>query len=82
MTKIGLKTPKSKLVHNMAEALKAIKSIGFPAIMRPAFTLGGMGGGIAYNMEEFKHLTKWGLDCSPIKQILVEQYTVHNNSWS
>ncbi len=58
MKKIGLMTPKSRLIHNMEEALKAVKSIGFPAILRPAFTLGGMGGGIAYNMEEYKHRIK------------------------
>jgi len=73
MIKIGLNVPRSGLIHNMKEALQVIKKVGFPAILRPAFTLGGMGGGIARNMKEYKALVEWGLECSPVKQILVEQ---------
>ncbi|EKD41268.1 MAG: hypothetical protein ACD_73C00786G0003 [uncultured bacterium] len=73
MQKIGVKVPKSCLVRNLKEGLKIVKSIGFPAILRPAFTLGGMGGGIAYTLEEYKSMIAWGLECSPISQVLVEQ---------
>lgn len=73
MKKIGLNTPHSVVVHNMAEALKAIKRIGFPAILRPAFTLGGTGGNISYDLKEYKEHIRWALDCSPKSQVLVEQ---------
>ncbi|MCX5691014.1 MAG: carbamoyl phosphate synthase large subunit, partial [Planctomycetota bacterium] len=61
---IGLKLPKATVVNSMEEALEAIKDIGLPAILRPAFTLGGTGGGIAYNMEEFKDIMSRGLAAS------------------
>ena len=73
MKKIGLETPRSKMVHDGTEADAALKLIGLPAIMRPSFTLGGTGGGIAYNREEFFELIDRGLDASPTNQVLVEE---------
>ncbi len=73
MQKIGLEVPKSTAVTSMNEGLKAIDYIGFPAILRPAFTLGGTGGGIAYNMEEYMELLDKGLKLSPVHQVLVEE---------
>ncbi|MBL7685616.1 MAG: carbamoyl-phosphate synthase large subunit [Deltaproteobacteria bacterium] len=76
MIKIGVGVPKSGLVHSMEEALQVAKEIGFPLILRPAFTLGGTGGGIAHDMEEYRELIRWGLDQSPVRQILVEESLV------
>lgn len=73
MLKIGLDLPKSSTVTTLQEGLAAIDHIGFPAIMRPAFTLGGTGGGIAYNIEEYTELLDKGLKLSPVSQILVEE---------
>jgi carbamoyl-phosphate synthase large subunit len=73
MKTIGLETPKSKLAHTREEAADALEHVGLPAIIRPSFTLGGTGGGIAYNREEFFEITERGLDASPTKQILVEE---------
>lgn len=73
MQKIGLEVPKSTAVTSMNKGLKAIDYIGFPAILRPAFTLGGTGGGIAYNMEEYMELLDKGLKLSPVHQVLVEE---------
>ncbi|MDX1605887.1 MAG: carbamoyl-phosphate synthase large subunit, partial [Candidatus Competibacterales bacterium] len=73
MTDIGLATPRARLAHNLEEALEAQREIGFPIISRPSFTLGGSGGGIAYNREEFVELIERGLDLSPIHQILLEE---------
>ncbi len=73
MIKIGLNVPKSALAHNMKEAMAVVKKIGFPAIIRPAFTLGGTGGNIARNMKEYKEYVAWGLECSPVSQLLIEQ---------
>ncbi len=73
MQKIGVGVPRSGLVHSMEEALQVLRQIGFPLILRPAFTLGGTGGGIAHNLEEYKNLIRWGLDQSPTRQILVEE---------
>ncbi|MEO2068547.1 MAG: carbamoyl-phosphate synthase large subunit, partial [Desulfurobacteriaceae bacterium] len=73
MLKIGLEVPKSGLARSMEEALEVIKEVGLPAIIRPAFTLGGEGGGVAYNIEEFKEIAKRGLDASPINEILIEE---------
>ncbi len=73
MTKIGLDVPKSAAVTSMKEGLKAVEHLGFPAILRPAFTLGGTGGGIAYNIEEYTELLDKGLKLSPVKQVLVEE---------
>lgn len=73
MIKIGLDVPKSATVHSIKEGLEAIKEIGFPVILRPAFTLGGTGGGVAYNIEEFKELLERGLKLSPISEVLIEE---------
>jgi carbamoyl-phosphate synthase large subunit len=70
--KSGSNSAKSVLAHNMDEARAALDVIGLPAIIRPAFTLGGTGGGIAYNKEQYEEITRSGLDASPISQILVE----------
>jgi carbamoyl-phosphate synthase large subunit len=73
MAKIGLDMPKSAYIRNFEEAMQAIDSIGFPVIIRPSFTLGGTGGNVAYNMEEYKEYVKWGLEASPVGEILVEE---------
>jgi carbamoyl-phosphate synthase large subunit len=73
MTAIGLETPRSRMAHGMAEALEALDAIGLPAIIRPSFTLGGTGGGIAYNRSEFIDIIERGLDASPTSQVLVEE---------
>ena len=73
MTRIGLDTPASAMVHNMDEAATALTEIGLPAIIRPSFTMGGIGGGIAYNAEEFDEIVRGGLDASPTTQVLVEE---------
>ncbi len=73
MTKIGLDTPRSHLAHNLAEAMTALEDIGLPAIIRPSFTMGGTGGGIAYNREEFLTIVESGLDASPTTEILIEE---------
>jgi len=76
MEKIGLTVPKSGLAHNYTEALEVIKTVGFPAIIRPSFTLGGTGGGIAYNMEEYEKMAVAGIDASPTDEILVEESVI------
>ena len=73
MLKIGLKVPESGIAHNMDEAWEVANRIGYPIIIRPSFTLGGTGGSIAYNKEEFDEFAKSGLDLSPVSEILVEQ---------
>ncbi|MDY6930549.1 MAG: carbamoyl-phosphate synthase large subunit [Halobacteriota archaeon] len=73
MKKIGLEVPKSAYVSTMQEGKDAIEDIGFPVIIRPSFTLGGTGGSIAYNKEEFDSLLKWGLDASPASKVLLEE---------
>ncbi|WP_448583685.1 carbamoyl-phosphate synthase large subunit [Thermocrinis sp.] len=73
MRKIGLKVPESAVVSSLEEGLKAIKDIGFPVILRPAFTLGGTGGSIAYNVEEFKEKLEIALRTSPIHQVLLDR---------
>ncbi len=73
MLKIGLEVPKSGLARSMDEAMEVIKEVGLPAIIRPAFTLGGEGGGVAYNIEEFKEVARRGLEASPISEILIEE---------
>jgi len=76
MQKIGLGIPKSGLAHNRQEAMDVVKQIGFPAIIRPSFTLGGTGGGIAYNMEEYERMAIAGIDASPTDEILVEESVI------
>jgi len=73
MIKIGLDLPKSGKAYTLEEACKVAKGIGFPLIIRPSFTLGGTGGSVAYNIEEFKSLAKLGLDSSMISEILIEE---------
>ena len=73
MGRIGLATPRSMLAHNREEAERAVDVVGLPAIIRPSFTLGGTGGGIAYNREEFLTIIERGLDASPTHQVLVEE---------
>ena len=73
MTKIGLDTPRSILAHSLAEALPALEEIGLPLIIRPSFTLGGTGGGIAYNREEFIDIVERGVDASPTSEVLIEE---------
>jgi carbamoyl-phosphate synthase large subunit len=73
MKKIGLATPRSMLAHNMIEAIQALDVIGLPCIIRPSFTLGGTGGGIAYNREEYLDIIETGLDASPTDEVLVEE---------
>jgi carbamoyl-phosphate synthase large subunit len=73
MTAIGLDTPPSAYVSSVDEARAAVERIGFPAILRPSFTMGGAGGAIAYNAREFDRLVLWGLDQSPVGQMLIEQ---------
>ncbi len=73
MKRIGLDVPESSHIGSVKEGLDAIEHIGFPAILRPSFTLGGTGGGIAYNMEEYTELLDRGLKLSPVHQILVEE---------
>ena len=73
MTKIGLDSARSGIAHTMAEAWVAQKALGFPTVIRPSFTLGGTGGGIAYNAEEFETICKRGLEASPTKELLIEE---------
>ncbi len=76
MHKIGLETPKSRLAHNLEEAEEAFQAIGLPAIIRPSFTLGGTGGGIAYNRQEFRQIVSAGLEISPTTEVLIEESIV------
>ena len=76
MERIGLAVPKSGLAHNRQEAMEVVKSVGFPAIIRPSYTLGGTGGGIAYNMEEYERMSMAGIDASPTDEILVEESVI------
>jgi carbamoyl-phosphate synthase large subunit len=73
MKRIGLETPRSVLAHSLTEALPALDTIGLPAIIRPSFTLGGTGGGIAYNKAEFIEIVERGVDASPTNEVLIEE---------
>ncbi len=73
MSKIGLNTPKSFQVASLSDGLKILKKLSLPVIIRPSFTLGGTGGGIAYNIEEFKDVVSAGIDASPESTVLIEQ---------
>ena len=73
MARIGLANPRSSLAHSMEEAMQIQAGIGFPTIIRPSFTMGGSGGGIAYNMEEFVTICERGLEASPTKELLIEE---------
>src|SRR6059036_300156 len=76
MGRIGLKTPESGSARTREEAARVAERIGFPAIVRPSFTLGGTGGNIAYNREEFERFVEWGLAMSPVGEILVERSVI------
>jgi carbamoyl-phosphate synthase large subunit len=76
MREIGVDVPLSGIARNLEEALGIVDEVGFPAIIRPSFTLGGVGGGIAYNIEEFRELAGRGVDLSPVHEILVEQSVI------
>jgi carbamoyl-phosphate synthase large subunit len=76
MERIGIAVPRSGLAHNYQEAMDIIDHVGFPAIIRPSFTLGGTGGGIAYNPEEYEHMAIAGIDASPTSEILVEESVI------
>ncbi len=73
MTKIGLASARSSIAHSMEEALQVQAGIGFPAIIRPSFTMGGSGGGIAYNRDEFVEICERGLEASPTHELLIEE---------
>jgi len=73
MHEIGLDTAKSKIASNLDEATKAFETVGLPSIIRPSFTLGGEGGGVAYNKKDFEDICKNGLDLSPVGEILIEE---------
>ncbi|SDY37070.1 carbamoyl-phosphate synthase large subunit [Allochromatium warmingii] len=73
MRKIGLDMPRSAIAHSLEEAIQVQAPIGFPTIIRPSFTMGGSGGGIAYNQEEFEEICRRGLDLSPTKELLIEE---------
>ena len=76
MREIGADVPESRYVSNMEEAIDAVDALGFPIIIRPSFTLGGVGGGIAYNIEEFRELASRGIDLSPVHQVLLEESVI------
>src|SRR4051794_6252788 len=76
MQRIGLATPEGRTIRSVEEALEAVEVTGYPAILRPSFTLGGSGGGIAYNLEEFEQLVRRGLELSPVGSVLVERSVI------
>jgi carbamoyl-phosphate synthase large subunit len=73
MSKIGLESARSAIAHTMEEAMTALESVGLPSIIRPSFTLGGTGGGIAYNKDEFRRIVSSGLEASPTTEVLIEE---------
>jgi carbamoyl-phosphate synthase large subunit len=76
MREIGIAVPDSRYVRSMSEAFDAVEPIGFPIIVRPSFTLGGVGGGIAYNIEEFREIAQRGLSLSPVHEVLLEESVI------
>jgi carbamoyl-phosphate synthase large subunit len=76
MKKLGLEMARGGFVNTVEEALELVESVGFPAIIRPSFTMGGSGGGTAWNMEEFRELVQHGLDASPVHRVLVEESVI------
>jgi carbamoyl-phosphate synthase large subunit len=76
MREIGIDMPRSAVVKSLDEALTAVEETGFPSIIRPSFTMGGVGGGIAYNLEEFKDICARGLNLSPVHEVLVEESVI------
>src|SRR3954462_684626 len=73
MDRIGLESPRSAIVHSMEDAAVALETVGLPAVIRPSFTLGGTGGGIAYNRDEYEHFVRSGLEASPTVEVLIEE---------
>ena len=73
MDRLGLENPRAIITETMEECMEALDDIGLPAIIRPAYTLGGTGGGVAYNREDYEHFCKTGLDASPVSQILIDE---------
>ena len=73
MQAIGIETPSSGIAHSMEDAIEVQKRIGFPCIIRPSFTMGGTGGGIAYNIDEFEAICKKGLELSPTNELLIDE---------
>ena len=73
MKRIGLETPRASTAHSLEEAFQVLDSIGFPCIIRPSFTMGGSGGGIAYNRSEFEEICRRGLDLSPTNELLIDE---------
>ena len=73
MDRLGLENPRATIAETMEECMAALDDIGLPAIIRPAYTLGGTGGGVAYNREDYEHFCKTGLDASPVSQILIDE---------
>ncbi|MBA4062842.1 MAG: carbamoyl phosphate synthase large subunit [Isosphaera sp.] len=76
MVKIGVEVPRSVVVRTLADALEAVEAVGLPCVLRPSFTMGGTGGGIAYNREEFIDLVTKGIDLSPVSEVLVEESVI------
>jgi carbamoyl-phosphate synthase large subunit len=76
MTEIGLEVPEAHIAHSLEEAVEKQESIGFPTIIRPSFTLGGTGGGIAYNRDEFERIVSHGLEMSPTTEVLLEESVI------
>ena len=76
MAAIGIESPRSAIAHSLPEARAALATVGLPAVIRPSFTLGGTGGGIAYNLEEFEQIVAGGLDASPTDEVLIEESVV------
>ena len=73
MDRIGLENPRATIAESMDECMAALEDVGLPAIIRPAFTMGGTGGGVAYNREDYIHICGTGLDASPVNQILIDE---------
>ncbi len=73
MDRLGIENPKATIAENMDECMAALEHVGLPAIIRPAYTLGGTGGGVAYNRDDYEHYCKSGLDASPVSQILIDE---------
>ncbi|HEY0014632.1 MAG TPA: carbamoyl-phosphate synthase large subunit [Allosphingosinicella sp.] len=73
MERIGLESPRSQIAHSLEDAMRGLDAVGLPAIIRPSFTLGGTGGGIAYNREEFVEIVTGGLEASPTTEVLIEE---------
>ncbi|GAB4284836.1 MAG: hypothetical protein Kow0058_04050 [Roseovarius sp.] len=73
MARIGLENPRATIANSLDEAMAALDHVGLPAIIRPAFTLGGTGGGVAFNRDDYEHICRAGLDASPVRQILIDE---------